>query len=77
MIKYYFTDSATDEKVELEKDAFYGSLLYNLDESVKHGEKTTYEALCDLKFMMSQNKKINSREVYANGFYYNVEVCNK
>ena len=74
MKKYYFIDGATDEKVELDNEAFYSSLIYNLDEAVKHEEITTYDALCGLKFMMSQNRKINSREVSANGFIYQVEA---
>ena len=74
MIKYYIIDSATDESKETTKEDFFTSLIYNLDEAVKHDEMTTYEALCNLKFMMSQNRKINSREISANDFIYQIEI---
>ena len=74
MIKYYLIDSATDESKELNKEDFLTSLIYNLDEAVDYGEITTYDALCGLKFMMSQDKNINSRELSANGFIYQVEA---
>lgn len=74
MIKYYIIDSATDESKETTKEDFYTSLIYNLDEAVEFEEITTYDALCGLKFMMSQDKNINSREISANGFIYQIEV---
>lgn len=74
MIKYYFVDSATDEKVEQDRATFYSSLIYNLDVAVQYRDKTTYQALCDLKLMMNQERKKKGCEVDANGFYYNIEV---
>ena len=74
MIKYYIVDCATDESKETSKEDFFTSLIYNLNEAVEFEEITTYDALCGLKFMMSQDKNINSREISANGFIYQVEA---
>ena len=78
MIKYYIVDRATGEKKKTTKEDFFTILIFNLDEAVKSGSYTTYEALCSLKFLMNQGakrKKFSSiAEVKTNGFVYQVEA---
>lgn len=78
MIKYYIVDCATSEKKKTTKEDFFTVLIFNLDEAVKSGSYTTYEALCSLKFLMNQGEKRKKlsfiAEVKANGFIYQVEA---
>lgn len=78
MIKYYIIDNATNETTEENREAFYESLIYNLDIAVDYGDMTTFDALNNLKFIMNQeaipDNAIKSREVQVNGFTYNIVV---